>query len=142
MPRPTSSRRDAEADRKQAIQVGDALAALLLPIVALAVRRRLGSHLFVHAVKRAYVRAAIDETFPGDLKVNYSRLAVITGLTRKEVSLLVGGIKGNGQLPGSDSREQRALRVVRGWRVDPRFHDDRGRPAPLALRSPPWLRSL
>ncbi len=135
MPRPIPSRRDPEGERERAVQVGDSLAALLLPIVSLAVRSRLGSHLFVQAVKHAYVRAAIDETFPGDLKVNYSRLAVITGLTRKEVSLLVRKIKGNGRAPASDSREQRALGVVRGWRMDPRFHDDRGRPAALALTS-------
>ena len=121
--------------REQGVQVDDVLAALLLPIVTLAVRSRLGSHLFVQAAKHAYVRAAIDEAFPGDSKVNYSRLAVITGLTRKEVSLLVGRIKGDRRLPARVSREQRALGVVRGWRMDPRFHDERGRPAALPLAS-------
>ena len=33
------------------------------------------------------------------------------------------------------SREQRALRVVHGWRMDPRFHDEGGRPARLPLRA-------
>jgi hypothetical protein len=116
-------------------QIDDVLIALLLPIVSLAVGSRLGADRFVRAAKRAYVRAAINEAFPGDSKVNYSRLAVITGLTRKEVSVLVGQIEGVHRPPIKASREQRALGVVRGWRMDPRFLDEKGRPAELPLRS-------
>ena len=74
------------------------------------------------------------EAFASGSKVNYSRLAVITGLTRKDVSALVGQIQGSRSQPSKASREQRALRVIRGWRMDPRFHDERGRPAELPLR--------
>ncbi len=114
--------------------VDNSLEALLLPIVALAVKSRLGSDRFVQAAKRAYVRAAVDEAFSSNSKINYSRVAVITGLTRKDVSSLVGQIGGRSQPPRA-SREQRALRVVRGWRMDPRFHDQRDRPAELPLRA-------
>jgi len=89
----------------------------------------------MRAVKRAYVRAAIDEAFLDGSKVNYSRIAVITGLTRKEVSLTVGQIEGGPRQSMRATREQRALEVVRGWRMDPRFHDAKGRPAELLLNS-------
>jgi len=89
---------------------------------------------FVQAAKRAYVQAAVKESFPAGSRINYSRLAVITGLTRKEVSSLVGRL-GDQSKETRSSREQRALRVVRAWRMDPRFHDDSGRPARLPLRS-------
>ncbi len=113
----------------------DSLEAVLLPIVALAVKNRVGADRFVQATKRAYVRAAMDEAYSTDPKINYSRLAVVTGLTRKEVSSLVGHIEGSRSHPPRASREERALRVVRGWRMDPRFQDERGRPAQLPLRT-------
>jgi hypothetical protein len=109
--------------------------AILLPIVGLAVRNRVGVDRFVQAARRAYVQAAMEEAFAGSPKVNYSQLAVITGLTRKEVSALVRQIDGCRSKPSRASREQRALRVVRGWRMDPRFHDEKGRPAELPLRA-------
>jgi hypothetical protein len=89
---------------------------------------------FVQSAKRAYVQAAVKEAFSAGSKINYSRLAVITGLTRKEVSSLVGQI-GDQSKETRTSRDQRALRVVQAWRMDPRFHDDSGRPARLPLRS-------
>src|SRR5262249_52595868 len=113
----------------------DSLEAVLLPIVALAVKNRLGADRFVQATKRAYVRAAMDEAYSTNPRISYSKLAVVTGLTRKEVSSLVGNIDGSRSQPPRASREQRALRVVRGWRMDPRFHDERGRPAQLPLRT-------
>jgi hypothetical protein len=108
---------------------------LLLPIVTLAVRSRLGTDEFVYAVKCAYVRAAIDEAFADGSKVNYSRLAVITGLTRKEVSVLVRRLEGGRAASAKESKQQRALGVVRGWSRDPRFQDRKGRPAELPLKT-------
>lgn len=113
----------------------DSLEAVLLPIVALAVKNRLGADRFVQATKRAYVRAAMDEAYSTNSRINYSKLAVVTGLTRKEVSALVGHIEGSRSRPSRASKEQRALRVIRGWRMDPRFHDETGRPAQLPLRA-------
>ena len=115
-------------------EVDDALVALLVPISRLMLTSGVGVHQFVHAVKQAYVKTAMEEVFPGGSRVNISRLSVATGLTRKEVSLLVTKLKGGDVRLVPRAKEQRAMRVLRGWRVDPRFHGRNGQPANLLLR--------
>jgi Family of unknown function (DUF6502) len=103
-------------------EVDDALVALLVPISRLMLTSGVGVHQIVHAAKQAYVKTAMEEVFPDSSRVNISRLSVATGLTRKEVSLLIAKLKGG------------AVRVLRGWRLDPRFHGRSGQPAHLVLR--------
>jgi hypothetical protein len=76
----------------------------------------------------------MEEVFPGSSRVNISRLSVATGLTRKEVSLLVTKLKGGIIRLAPRAKEQRAMRVLRGWRLDPRFHGRSGQPAHLLMR--------
>jgi hypothetical protein len=114
--------------------VDDALVALLVPISRLMLTSGVGVHQLVQAAKQAYVKTAMDEVFPGSSRVNISRLSVATGLTRKEVSLLVTKLKGGDIRLAPRAKEQRAMRVLRGWRLDPRFHGRSGQPAHLLLR--------
>jgi hypothetical protein len=88
----------------------------------------------IRAAKRAYVHAAISYVAPLGSRVNASRLSVITGLTRKEVTAIVNEIKGAPTARLGEVKEQRALRVLRGWKLDPRFCDNKGEPARLPLR--------
>lgn len=89
---------------------------------------------FVSAAKQAYVKAAIAEVFPVNSRINISRLSVATGLTRKEVSFLLHKVKGRRSDQVPRAKEQRAIRVLRGWFGDPRFHGHSGQPAQLPLR--------
>jgi hypothetical protein len=86
------------------------------------------------AAKKAYVRAAIAYVAPVGVRVNASRLSVITGMTRKEVTAIVKEIKGVPSARLREVKEQRALRVLRGWKLDPRFCNNKGEPAWLPLR--------
>ena len=113
----------------------DALVALFIPISRLLLTSRVGIGELVGAAKQAYVKAAISEAFPVDSRVNISRLSVATGMTRKEVSLLVDKALGRKDRSTSRVKEQRAIRVLRGWRADPRFHSTRGHPAQLPLQN-------
>jgi hypothetical protein len=88
----------------------------------------------IEAAKRAYLRAAIAQEFPRGSRINASRLSVRTGLTRKEVSALIHQIAGKRPIPEGNLKGQRALRVLRGWLIDPRFSDAKGEPARLCLR--------
>jgi len=88
----------------------------------------------IRAAKKAYVHAAIAYVAPVGLRVNASRLSVITGLTRKEVTAIINEIKGAPTTHLAEVKEQRALRVLRGWKLDPRFCDNKGEPARLPLR--------
>jgi hypothetical protein len=55
-------------------------------------------------------------------------------MTRKEVTAIVNEIKGTPTAAPGEIKEQRALRVLRGWKLDPRFCDNKGEPARLPLR--------
>jgi hypothetical protein len=76
----------------------------------------------------------MEDLFPVEARINISRLSVATGLTRKDVSQLVDKLKGRKARLVPRAKEQRAIRVLRGWRIDPRFHGRAGEPAQLPLR--------
>jgi hypothetical protein len=97
--------------------------------------RGVGIDQLVSAAKQAYVKAAISEFFPHGSRINISRLSVTTGLTRKEAAALVNRMIGGGkEQPIRQAKEQRAMRVLRGWCIDPRFRGQGGHPAKLSLR--------
>jgi hypothetical protein len=112
----------------------ESLADLLLPIARLMLESDVGFDQLLRASKHAYVRAAISEIIPTGSRMNISRISVATGLTRKDVSAVIGHLAGRRAKSVSRTKEQRALRVVRGWMSDPRFHAANGRPAELERR--------
>ncbi len=122
----------SESDRNP---LEHALETLLQPIVRLALKRGLAFGRFAEMVKRAYVGAAkLDFAVPGR-KLTISRVAVLTGMTRKEASrLLQDDPDANA---GTRMRRQvnRAARVVSAWVEDPTFLDASGKPAPLPLEA-------
>jgi len=94
----------------------------------------LGIGELVRAAKQAYLRAAIAHLASADSRVSASHLSVLTGLTRKEVTVLLREMHGGPASGRGEAKEQRARRVLRGWRLDPRFCDNDGAPATLPLR--------
>lgn len=103
-----------------------------VPIARTMIQCGFGVGELVHAVKLAYITAAIREVLPDSRKINISRIAVATGLTRKEIALLLAN--GNRTGPKFKPRtlnEQRAFRVLRGWIMDPFFQKKGGGPADL-----------
>jgi hypothetical protein len=82
-------------------------------------------------IKQAYVELAKEEFGIGGKKATVSRIAILTGLTRKEVTALLAQPRtGNGPI---EEEYNRAAWVIAGWLKDPRFSDGRGHPAPLPL---------
>jgi hypothetical protein len=106
-----------------------ALHRLLRPLVRLLLRNGIPFAAFADLAKFVYVEVATNEfSIPGKKQTN-SRVATITGLTRKEVLRI-------GSLDGAESvytveKHHRGARVVSGWVRDPRFHDGTGQPAEL-----------
>jgi Family of unknown function (DUF6502) len=115
------------------LETNDVLVAILIPICRLVLEGGIGIDQFVHAVKQAYVKTAMADVLPYGSRPNVSRLAVATGLTRKEVSLLVDTVSGKVS-PARSAKEQRATRVLRAWCADPRFRGKSGQPALLSIR--------
>jgi hypothetical protein len=107
------------------------LSVMLLPIARMLLRSGFGAGELIRAAKQASVRAALIEVIPLGSRVNVSRLSVATGLTRKEISNLLGRSLKTKSLPQKSTLEQRAWRVLRGWHSDPKYRERSGRLAAL-----------
>lgn len=121
-----------ELPKKSSDSLERAVVALLRPLVRLVLKRGMAFGQFAELLKRAYVEAAEEDfTVPGR-KLTISRVAVLTGLTRKEASRLM-----QEEPPVSESqarrRVNRAARVVSAWAVDPAFQDANGVPLELSF---------
>ena len=84
---------------------------------------------FVELVKWAYVDVAAKEFGIEGRKQTDSRVATITGLSRKEVRRV--RLRPVPDDMDTAARYNRAARVIGGWRRDKRFADGAGRPAAL-----------
>jgi hypothetical protein len=108
------------------------LATMLRPIARLLMRHGIGVGELLEAAKRAYVESAIAEITAPGRRPNISRLSVMTGLTRKDIANLIGTYYMGGASAVRRTPQQRALRVLRGWLLDPEFSGSGGRPADLS----------
>ena len=104
---------------------------LLVPLVRMFLRNGKAARSLYDIVKQVYVDLAKEEFSIKGQKATVSRIAILTGLTRKEVQALLAKPKND-----EDEREHeynRAARVIAGWLRDPKFSDGRGHPTPLPL---------
>lgn len=128
-----------DASSKQQQVIADAILRLMRPLVRVLLRNGVSFHGFADLAKRVYVEVATQEdlTIPGR-KPTVSRVAVLTGLTRKEVQR-ISALPGTPD-PEAGERYNRAARVVSGWVRDPDFTDADGEP--LALTPDEGARSF
>jgi len=82
---------------------------------------------FLAASKEAFIEAATELLKSRGIRPTTSRIAVMTGLTRAEVSRIRDG---NTILPAAVS-EPRTERVMNAWFTDPEFLDEDGAPRVL-----------
>ncbi len=106
-----------------------ALRRLLRPLVQLMIRNGLAYGTLAEIAKREYLHVAAEEERLAGRKQTISRMAILTGLSRKDVAR---------SLKAPDEPEvetaanyNRAARVVTGWVRDSRFIDTNGDPKPL-----------
>lgn len=102
---------------------------ILIPLVRILLRHGISHGSFCELSKWAYVNAASESFTIEGRKQTDSRIAVLTGLSRKEVRRM-RGITTHEDLSAHD-RYNRSVRVISGWRRDSRFLDSRGQPAKL-----------
>jgi len=112
--------------------LGLALRMLLKPLVKLLISQGLTHAEFSEVAKDLYVEMAIRH-FSNDYKVNKSKIAVLTGLTRKEVANVLARNIGS----ESQSREfSRPSRVLSGWHSDPIYMGPYGIPHEIPYDRP------
>ena len=118
--------------------VGAATRRFLEPLVRFLMEARLGIGDLEALSRRAYVRmAAADPANTRDGRLNVTRIAATTGLTRIEVSKLLAEERDGPPLirrRGQNRGRVRAERVLQGWWTDPKFQDASGGPARLPRR--------
>lgn len=115
--------------------LGLALRMLLKPLVRLLVSQGITHAEFSEISKDVYVETAIryfsDKT--EKKKVNKSRIAIVTGLTRKEVANVIGRAISS----ATSSKEfSRPSRVLSGWHTDPAYVGPYGLPLEIPWDTP------
>ena len=104
-----------------------ALSLMFKPLVRLLISQGVTHAEFSETVKEVYVETAL-RYFETDGKVNKSRIAILTGLTRKEVKNVIDRTLEETQQEKSYSRPER---VLTGWYSDPKFQGPYGIPLEL-----------
>ena len=109
--------------------IAAAITMLLRPIVIFLLRNGVPYQTFADIAKRLYVDLATEKFGIPGRKQSKSRVAILTGLSRREVLRVK-------RLPvqddsGAMDRINRAARVIAGWLRDRTFRDESGQPVDL-----------
>ena len=110
----------------------NAIAKLLRPLVRMLLRNGIPYAAFADLAKHEYVNVAASDFAMAGRKQTNSRIATITGLSRKEVQR-VKELQGIGDPIDVVERYHRAARVVSGWVHAARFTGSQGEPLPLPM---------
>ena len=105
----------------------EAIRFMMKPLVRLLVNQGVTHSEFSETIKDVYVETAIRH-FSEDNKVNKSRIAILTGMTRKEVKNVID--RALAQDKGREPKS-RPERVLTGWHHDPEFQGPYGLPLEL-----------
>ena len=104
-----------------------ALSLMFKPLIRLLIAQGVTHAEFSETAKKVYVETALRH-FETDGRINKSRVAILTGLTRKEVKNVID------RSLNSDHKEKtysRPARVLTGWYSDPTFQGPYGIPLEL-----------
>jgi len=112
-----------------------ALAACLRPLARVLLRSGINYRQFADAAKDAFVVEALSERDRYGRQANTSRIAVRTGISRKEVARIRKRLEAASvsapSAAGMSSHSGHAARTLQIWHTDERFVDDAGRPRDL-----------
>lgn len=103
---------------------------LLRPLVRILLRNNVSHRTFADLAKRVYVEVANAEFAIHGKKQTVSRIAILSGLTRKEVQRL---LRPTDSKSIADEEYHRGSRVITGWLRDPKYGDGKGHPRPLLM---------
>lgn len=108
-----------------------ATARLLRPLVRILLRHGVSFGSFSEVARRVFVEVASRDFAIEGRKQSIARIATLTGLTRKEVSRLLG--EGPITDAATAERHNRAARVIGGWLRDTEFCTSTGEPRALTM---------
>ena len=108
-----------------------ALSLMFKPLVRLLIAQGVTHAEFSETAKDVYVETALRH-FETDGRVNKSRVAILTGLTRKEVKNVIDRALSS---TGREKTHSRPARVLTGWYSDPQFQGPYGIPLELSYEN-------
>lgn len=115
-------------------ELRSALQALLDGLAPLLLRSRLTPAVVEELARLAFVRAAAGDSRMQSGRINHSRVATQTGLSRVEVRRLLAAPRRASSPPARQL--DRAARVLEGWAQDGLFRTAKGAPRALPLHGP------
>jgi hypothetical protein len=110
-------------------KVLEALFSAMRPLARILLRSGIGYREFAEVAKTAFVEVASSDYGLRGRPTNISRVAVMTGLTRKEIKRIREKIENED--PSRVYRTVPASDVLHFWHTDPAFLDDNGEPTAL-----------
>ena len=108
-----------------------ALSLMFKPLVRLLIAQGVTHAEFSDTAKEVYVETAVRH-FEADGRINKSRIAILTGLTRKEVKNVIDRAL---TIDYKERTYSRPARVLTGWYSDPAFQGPYGIPLELSYES-------
>jgi hypothetical protein len=118
-------------DDKQLKPISAAVIRLLRPLVRILLRNGVSYRTFSDLAKWVFIDVASKEFGIKGRKQSTSRVSIITGLSRKEVTRVQHLQRPDDR--ASTERYNRATRVITAWRRELDFIDAEGEPAPLPM---------
>lgn len=113
--------------------ISSAILKLMRPLVRILLRNGIPFRTFAELAKKVYVSVAAEEFAIEGRKLSVSRVSVITGLSRKEVSRVRDEKAAEEDI--SAQRYNRAARVISGWVRDPGFTGPNDEPLDLPFEN-------
>jgi len=104
---------------------------ILRPLVRILLRNGISYGTFADLAKGVYIDVARQDFSMRDRKQSTSRVSILTGLSRKEVTRVAKLQRPNDQR--SAEQYNRAARVIAAWLREPEFIDGEGQPAILPM---------
>lgn len=101
---------------------------LMEPIIGILLRNGIGHKDLANLCKQLYVQVASQEFGIRGRPTNLSRVAMLTGIDRKEVARIKESLHHSDESQTTQHNQDRLTRVLSGWHQDPDFIDAAGKP--------------
>lgn len=113
--------------------ITSALRKLLTPVIRMMLRNGLTYKEFSNLAKEMFVDVSAKDYGVRGRETNTSRIAVITGIDRKEVKRIRDSLKACGAVDQSQLKQDRITRLLSAWHRDQDFLDTNGLPKLLPI---------
>ena len=107
---------------------------ILRPLVRILLRSGVNFLEFAEVAKAAYVEVAAMDFPVSDRRMSQSRIAIVTGLSRKEVARVITD-EGKDHSEEDESKFNRVIRVLAAWHMDSEFTGPYGIPLELEFEN-------